>query len=177
MFSIRKSVLPPNTLLSMYAENNAYVDCYWTDVSGNRTLSEYIFAFYTTPLFRVERAILAVSVSKPSTDEQARQLAQGARDSFAAWSVENRSEHQILMCDFVGRTRSWLMVVPGKESSTRLYFGSAVVPIRDPRTGKTTIGLGYRALLGFHQVYSVLLLYAAKQRLKIQSSTMGNVTI
>ena len=52
-------------------------------------------------------------------------------EKFAAWHVENRSENEILMCDFRGRTRSWLMVAPVStvsDARTRLYFGSAVVP-------------------------------------------------
>ena len=69
-------------------------------------------AFYTTWLFRLERWILRLAVARPSTDEEAHQLARGEREAFAAWSVEARAPDQLLMCDFTGRTRSWLMVVP-----------------------------------------------------------------
>ena len=102
-------------------------------------------------------------------DHEARQLSDGAGETFAAWHVEDRSENEILMRDFGGRTRSWLMIAPMNTRSstrTRLYFGSAVVPIRNPKTGNLSLGFNYHALLGFHRVYSVLLLYSAKLRLR-----------
>ena len=141
------------------------MDCYWTEISDQVSFSEFVSAFYTTPLFRLERFILKLSVAKPSTNTKARQLAEGSCDTFAAWYVEARSENELLMCDFVGRTRSWLMIVPANitnNSRTRLYFGSAVVPKRDPKTGELSLGFAYQALLGVHKIYSVLLLYAAK---------------
>jgi len=49
--------------------------------------------------------------------------------------------------------------------STRLFFGSAVVPIVDKRSGAVRMGAAYRALLGFHKLYSRLLLHAAVGRL------------
>ena len=123
-------------------------------------------AFYTTWLFRLERWILRFAVARPSTDEEARQLARGERAAFAAWSVEARATDQLLMCDFTGRTRSWLMVAPAAGASgTRLYFGSAVVPVRDPKTGETGLGPVHGPLIGFHKVYSRMLLRAAARRL------------
>lgn len=120
-------------------------------------------AFYTTWLFRLERWILRLAVARPSTDEEARQLARGEREAFAAWSVEARAPDQLLMCDFTGRTRSWLMVAPA--AGTRLYFGSVVVPVRDPKTGETGLGPVHGPLIGFHKLYSRLLLGAAARRL------------
>ena len=145
------------------------MDCYWTEFTGQVSFSEFVFAFYTTFLFKLERYILKFSVSKPSTDQQARQLADGKIRSFAAWQVENRGDNELLMCDFVGRTRSWLMAVPVHttgDTRTRLYFGSAVVPVRNLKTGDLSLGLVYQGLLGFHKIYSVLLLYSAASRLR-----------
>lgn len=162
MLSIEKCTIPANTMLDKYSSmTGAYVDCYTTEIYGQVTFPEFIFSFYTTPLFKLERLILKVTVSKPSTDSQSRQLADGETNKFAAWTVENRSENELLMCDFLGRTRSWLMV-KGSNTQTQLYFGSAVVP----KTGKTSLEFGYQALLGFHQIYSVLLLYSARSKLK-----------
>jgi hypothetical protein len=82
--------------------------------------------------------------------------------------VEDRAANQLLMCDLAGRTRSWLMVAPlqaGGASSTRLYFGSAVVPVRDMASGQPRMGLLFKALLGFHKLYSRILLQAARSRL------------
>jgi hypothetical protein len=165
MLSIEKCPAPANTLLRKYSMIGAYTDCYWTKVPGQVSFPEFILAFYTTPLFKLERFLLKLFVTKPSTDIQARQLAEGICDTFAAWRVEARSANEILMCDFRGRTRSWLMLVPAdKAGRTQLYFGSAVIP--NAKTGTLSLGFGYQALLGFHQIYSVLLLYSAKLRLQ-----------
>jgi hypothetical protein len=166
MFSIEKRMVPADSFLHKYAIDGAYVDCYSTEILGHVSFPEFIFAFYTTPLFKLERFILNLTVSKPSTDQQARQIADGDIEKFAAWSVENRSENEILMCDFLRRTRSWLMVVHANGVRTRLYFGSAVVPRQNSKTGKPSIGLGFQALLGFHKIYSRLLLYSAKSRIR-----------
>ncbi len=166
MFSIEKCPVPANTMLDKYSVNGSYVDCYLTEILGRVSFPEFIFAFYTTPLFKIERLILKLTVLKPSTDIGARQLADGVSEKFAAWSVESRSENEILMCDFLGRTRSWFMVAPVDGTRTQLYFGSAISSREDSKTGKLSLGLGFRALLGFHKAYSVLLLYSAKSRIK-----------
>ena len=145
--------------------NGAYTDCFQTQVPGRVSLSKFIFAFYTTPLFKLERLILKLTAAKPSTDIQARQLANGSTSEFAAWHVENRKENELLMCDFRGRTRSWFMVNSMNTDSdpgTHLYFGSAVVPRRTSKTERPSLELAFQALLGFHQIYSVLLLYSAR---------------
>ena len=173
MFSIKKCSIPDGALLGRYSRDGAYTDCYATDVSGAVSHAQYVMAFYTTLIFKLERVILRWAVSRPSTDAQAKQLAEGSIDTFAAWHVENRSENQLLMADFRGRTRSWLMVVPvfsGGDAHTRLYFGSAVVPVQNSETGTSSPGHGFRALLGFHKIYSEVLLYSAKARLEAQLS-------
>ncbi len=132
------------------------------------THAEFVTAFYVTPLFRLERWLLAFLVARPSTDAEAKALASGNRDSFAAWNVEGRADDQLLMCDFRGRTRSWLMIARiggGDSSGTRLYFGSAVIPTIHRQSGRYTLGFAYRALLGFHKLYSRMLLRAASARL------------
>jgi hypothetical protein len=72
------------------------------------------------------------------------------------------------MCDLHGNTRSWLMIAPEGQSNTRLYFGSAVVAREDRATGERSLGWQFRALLGFHRVYSLVLLHAARARLRTQ---------
>lgn len=124
-------------------------------------------AFYTTWIFKLERAILKWAVSRASTDLDAKRLAEGEIDRFSAWSVEDRNDNQLLMCDFQGRTRSWLMTLPAGDqdtATTGLYFGSAVVAQSNP-SGAAKMGLLFRALLGFHKIYSRILLHAAKTRL------------
>ena len=149
---IEEGPLPGSALLQKYARSGAYTDCFHTDILDNVSLPKFVEAFYTTWLFKLERFILRLLAKKPSTDAEAKQVAAGERENFAAWYVEDRNEHQLLMSDFRDHTRSWFMVVPG-----RLYFGSAVVPKDRP---------SYKLLLGFHRLYSRLLLSAAKSRLQ-----------
>jgi hypothetical protein len=167
---MKKCPVPANTMLDRYSTDGAYTDCYQTEVPVPIAFPDFIFTFYTTPLFKLERFILKLLVAKPSTDLQARALAEGSCNKFAAWHVEGRSENEILMCDFRGCTRSWLMVVPLNASRTKIYFGSAVVQIRDKRTGKQSLGFGFKSLLGFHKIYSVLLLHFARANIKRQLS-------
>ncbi|MEX2151530.1 MAG: hypothetical protein WD793_15055 [Steroidobacteraceae bacterium] len=132
-----------------------------TEVSRPVAQAEYVEAFYTSDVFKLERLILKLLVARPSTDQQARELATGQRGTFAAWGVEARAPDQLLLCDFQGRTRSWLMT-----SGTCLYFGSAVVPVAARGSRKTGLGFAFRALLGFHRLYSRALLNAAVRRLQ-----------
>ena len=172
MGAIRPCELPSSALLRKYQQGGAWADCYSTEIARHVSHSDYVEAFYTTPLFKVERRLLSWFVAKPSTDAEARQLAAGELDSFAAWNVEARNEGQLLMADFQGRTRSWLMVAAangGPGESTCLYFGSAIIPEVNARTGAQTTGLAFRSLLGFHNLYSRALLSAAKARIEHQS--------
>ena len=175
--SITACALPPDSLLQGIANSGAYVDCYTTTINRSVSQAAFIEAFYTTAIFKLERLILRMAVARPSTDTEAGQLARGERDSFAAWTVEQRSDEQLLLRDFAGATRSWLMVssLPTDQSSmTRLYFGSAVVPVRDPETGRSRMSFAFSALLGFHKLYARALLLAAKSRL-IRKTQSRNV--
>lgn len=173
MFSITSCDVPSDVLLSKYRNltgpDGAYADCYQTSVSRSVSLADFVFAFYSSPAFRPERVLLGLAVSKPSTDEDARQLANADVDRFSAWSVEDRTDTELLLCDYMGRTRSWLRVVPtGTQTAPRttLQFGSAVVPRKDPTTGEATVSIVFRALTGFHDLYSRVLLQGAKARLE-----------
>lgn len=170
MFSrVEACPLPGNALLHRYANTGAYTDCFRADVVGHITHAQLVQTFYTTWVFKLERWILSWSVGKPSTDEQALQLARGEIHRFAAWMVEDRCDGQILLTDFVHRTRSWLMCEPIEINSvagTRLYFGSAVIPSINKDTGSLELSGGFRALLSFHKLYSVVLLESARRRLK-----------
>ena len=168
MSTIQPAELPREALLNKYRREGAYTDCYVMDVAGAVPQAAYVEAFYTTALFKAERLILSLFAAKPSSDAQVKQLASGEITDFAAWSVEGRCANQLLLCDYLGRTRSWLMidsVTSNDGPATRLYFGSAVVPARNRKTGKGEMGLIFRALLGFHKLYSVALLRAAVSRL------------
>ena len=170
MFSaIDETELPKQALLTRYqgdqAEVPGYTDCFVTTVPGDHRLAHLIEAFYTGRVFKLERWILAVLAKRPSTDQQAHELATGQRSDFAAWTVEAREEQQILLCPFDNNTRSWLMVEPiDGGNQTKLYFGSAVVAKADS-SGNTASPWWMRPLLGFHKLYSKVLLNAARKQL------------
>jgi hypothetical protein len=172
MPTIRACELPEGALLRKYRERGAYTDCYVTEVARPVSRPEYVEAFYTTAVFKIERGILKWLAARPSTDMEASQLASGALSSFAAWTVEGQATDQLLLRDFSGRTRSWLMVQPiendDRSASTRLYFGSAVVPVVSAGSGEPSPGFAFGSLLGFHKLYSRVLLNAASARLARQ---------
>ena len=168
---IQPHTLPTHALLTKYANSPAYTDCFVTEVARTVSHAEFVEAFYTGGLFKFERFLLRVLISKPSTDLQARQLAAGELNEFAAWRVEARAVDQLLLCAVDGRTRSWLMVsaadAPGR---TRLYFGSALLPKPTSMNSsdvnsKPNLGFVFKALLGFHNFYSRALLRSAASRL------------
>lgn len=164
MARITACELPEDALLARYRANGAYTDCYSTSVPNRVAHARYVEAFYTTPLFKVERLLLKWFAGRPSTDAEAQRLAAGEIATFAAWSVEARQDDQLLLCDVTGRTRSWLMSTPDPTAptpTTTLYFGSAVVPQKP----HGPMGAGFRALLGFHHLYSRALLRSAVMRL------------
>ena len=160
--------LPPGALLDRYVRADAFVDCYVTELATPISLAQFVEAFYTTPVFGIERLLLKLFVARPSTDAQVRQLAAGEIETFAAWHVEDRNAAQLLLADFTGRTRSWLMVatdVADGTAITRLHFGSAVIPVTNAKSGRRAQGFVFSALLGFHKLYSRALLSAARRRL------------
>lgn len=161
------SELPTSALLRNYAHGGGYTDCYFIEVRRSISLAGYVEAFYTTWVFKLERWILTHAVNKPSSDRDARRVARAEINFFAAWTVEGRAPDQLLMCDYLRRTRSWFMVVP-IDAGTRLYFGSAVVPVRR-KSGELTLGSTYSALMGFHKLYSRILLRSARSRLMRES--------
>ena len=159
--TVRSRPLPENALLGAHARDGHYTDCWAVDLPAAVSHAQYVEAFYTTWVFRLERWILRWAIARPSTDGEARALGAGTIGRFSAWSVEARAPGQLLMRDeFTRRTRSWLMVEPLGADGTRLYFGSAVVRAQDGRLGGK-----FSALLGFHSLYSRILLGAARRRL------------
>ena len=155
------ATLPARALLQPYARDGHYTDCWVAEVARGVTHAEYVTAFYTTWVFKLERFILRWAIARPSSDAQAAQLAAGALERFSAWRVEARADNQLLMRDeFTRRTGSWLMTEALPGGGTRLYFGSVVVRERDGGMGRR-----FNLLLGFHTLYSRILLGAARRRL------------
>ena len=167
MSSVQPCEVPSSSLLNKYKDGHAFTDCYCIEVDGAVPLAIFVEAFYTTSLFKLERFLLTWLARRPSSDEQARALAAGEADTFAAWHVEDRRDNQLLVS--AGRTRSWLMVesLANTEAlpATRLYFGSAVVAKPNAPGANPELGFVFHALLGFHKLYSKALLRAAAARL------------
>jgi hypothetical protein len=170
MFSITQHAVPDDALLRTYEGGDRPErwrksgDCFAVSVDRLVPLAEFVFAFYTSPVFRIERVILRLLAGAPSTDTDARGLADGSGISFAVWRVGERTATQLLMCDRYERTRSWFRVVPLRDGKTLLQFGSAVASRGGDQPGTRIRVSLFRPLLKFHVVYSQLLLHAAKRR-------------
>jgi len=168
MSKIVETEVPHNALSAQYEKQGAFVDCYYIDIRKEVTLESYLRAFYTTSLFKTERAILSIATFKPAFDTQAVELALGTAENYSVWTVETRLSNQIMLREFTGRTRSWLMVhkPSGNEATlTRLFFGSVVMPKKVSESGKSAFGLLFHVLGGFHKIYSRALLRAAYKKL------------
>jgi hypothetical protein len=138
-------------------------DCFSVAVAQPVSLSDFVYAFYTSPVFRIERAILRILAGAPSTDAEARGAADGSGSSFAIWRVGERTTTQLLMCDRFERTRSWFQVAPMEGGGTLLRFGSAVAVSWNRETEALSVGRGFRWLTGFHVLYSRVLLSVARR--------------
>jgi hypothetical protein len=170
MFSITREPVPDDALLKTYRGAvrperwGTYADCFAVDVDHDVSLSDFVFAFYTSRVFRLEGFILRVLLGVSASVADARALAGGSSDKFSAWYLGERTATQLLLCDRYERTRSWLGVTPLISGGTRLRFGSAVAARRD-KTGVPSLGGGFHFLLWFHILYSQVLLHAAKRNL------------
>jgi hypothetical protein len=156
---VRSAELPADVLLDRYHQSGHFTDCRVVEVAGSVSLGELIAAFYNSAAFRPERWLLGLVLGRGANAADVASLAAGTTERFAAWTVEARLPDQILLCDFQGKTRSWLMVEP-LSKGTRLYFGSAVVTSRSRFDAFV-----FRALLWLHAAYSQVLLRSAAKAL------------
>ena len=166
---ISEPPLPDDALLQRFADSGDYTDCFTTRIDVDVSFAGYVEAFYTTGVFKAERFILKWLVSRPSTDAEAKSLSLGEINEFAAWRMLERTDNQLLMMDFRGQTCSWFKLEPDGDGQ-QLYFGSAVIRNRKTASGRRLGGI-HRALLGFHRLYSRILLRAAVKRLSKSGAT------
>ncbi len=153
--------VPRDALLQAYVGNGAtYTDCFEVMSPVAVSLPDFIDAFYTTWLFRLERAVLVLPLRRRVRDAEVRALAGGA-DRFAVWRVEAREDGQILLCDQGGHTRSWLAISAKDGGVTRLLFGSAVVAAEGQELGR-----GIRFVMPLHRFYARALLRLAERKLR-----------
>jgi hypothetical protein len=171
MAAISRESVPEDSLLRTFRGGahperwGRYADCFAVRIDRNVTLAQFVFAFYTSPLFRIERGLLRLLINAPSSRAEARAVADGASDKFAAWYVGERTATQLLMCDRYERTRSWFRVETESAGGTRLLFGSAVAAKRGDRADAPQRAAAFSLLLSFHVLYSRALLRAAKANL------------
>jgi hypothetical protein len=160
MHHVKAVPIPADALLARYVASGDFADCYTVTVPGTVSLADFMSAFYTTPIFKVERWLLARFLNHPSTDDDARRLAQGQLTRFSAWNIESRQASQALLA--AGRTRSWFMVSQRSTppGTTALIFGSAVLQRKHGG-----MGWAFHALSGFHKLYSHVLLASAVRSL------------
>ncbi len=147
MAKIESIAVPKGSLLAEFDPPVAYRDCFMREVSGTVSLEAFIERFYCSTAFRLERIALGL-IGRGANNADAQAVAHGKVDSFAAWTVIERREDQILLQDFQGATASWLSVQPNGQS-TRLLFGSWVRKPDRPIV---------KALMPFHRWYSRVLL-------------------
>ena len=154
MPAVSDSSIPESALLRRYIGEERFADCYSVSIASTVTLEMFIVAFYTSRLFWLERLILRFLAGRPSTEDDVRNLATARASRFAAWKVEARTQNEILLADDTGRTRSWLMVSDGStpdQSATTLFFGSALIPRVNAKTGERRMGPLFSPLLGLHK--------------------------
>ena len=178
MSKIIEAEIPSHALSAKYLEEGAFVDCYYIEIPEEITLDKYIEAFYTTPLFKVERTILSIATFKSATDRDAAELSLGKSSSYSIWTVESRKSNQVLLCDFTRKTRSWLMVKTSKNEDSvisRLFFGSVVVPSKVSESGHASFGLLFHLFSRFHLSYSKALLNAAYKKLLRKNKHIKNI--
>jgi hypothetical protein len=171
MPAITHESVPQDALLRTYRGGahperwGRYADCFALSVDRDITLAQFVFAFYTSPLFRIERGLLRLLINARSSRADARAIADGTSDKFAAWYVGQRTATQLLMCDRYERTRSWFRAEPQSGGGTRLQFGSAVAAQRGEKTDVPQRPAAFGLLRSFHVLYSRALLRAAKANL------------
>lgn len=169
MATVTHGALPNDALLRTYRGGprperwRESGDCFAVSVDRVVSLAEFVFAFYTSPVFRIERLILGLLAGTLSTESEALRLAEGHETSFAIWRVGERTATQLLMCDRYEWTRSWFRVVPLNDGKTLLQFGSAVASRKGGQSSTRTSGGLFRLLLKFHVAYSRVLLHAARR--------------
>ncbi len=169
MFSALSAEPPASSLLLTLKQRGDFIDCYKIEIPARVTQAQFVEAFYTTRLFKAERFILRFLANRPSSDIEAKDLAEGSTDRFAVWRVTERKADQLLLTEQSGRTRSWLMSMPSADGkTTTLFFGSSIIGRTNAKTGKQEFSRLFHALLGLHDLYSRRLLQAAATALSIR---------
>lgn len=168
VMSLHSGSAPEGALIRRYTTSpGGYSDCFYVDIPADVTLSDYILAFFSTPIFRMERLLLNLIPSGRSNAQCVLDLASGAGERMAGWKTETRNENQLLLAVGNGPIRTWLMVQGNQPANekTRLYFGSAVLPTKMTKEGRPQLASVFQLFLSLHIIYSRLLIWWAARDL------------
>lgn len=157
------SARPASVLVDAYADRGDYVDCFAVDVPHAAGIADLIDGFFGSRAFQPERWLLT-AIGRPSNSAELSALASGERNAIAAWTVEARNAHEILLCDFLKFTRCWLMVQPTPAGS-KLHFGTVFARRERQTVGLSILHAVFAALRPLHSLYARTLLNSARARL------------
>lgn len=179
MYAIVKQDVARDSLLATYRGGagperwGLYQDCFSVPVDRVVSLSEFVFEFYSSPVFRLERWLLGLVLGAKASEADLKAVAAGVSKEFSVWRVADRTVTQLLLCDRFERTRSWLRVLPLGGGRTLLQFGSAVAARRNPADGTLKLDTLILSLLWFHALYSRILLWAAYLRIRRRNRALN----
>ena len=161
MPTVSETPLPEDSLLrASSAQTGGYTDCFEARVllgdAPDRAFERFVFLFFDSWLFRLERIVLRLAGKGPKTLTDPLALARGEVGRFAAWHVEDRGPTELLMAVTNTPILTWLSIAED-GGHARLRFGSAI----RPHVGSGRIHWGFRVTMGAHRTYSRLLLRAA----------------
>src|SRR3546814_949340 len=98
MPKIHATRLPNGALLEQYSASGAYTDCYSATLVGHISLADFMGVFYTTPIFKLERWILAKVLQLPSTDQRSEEhtseLQSLMRISYAVFCLNKKHNNR-----------------------------------------------------------------------------------
>jgi hypothetical protein len=148
----RSTRIQPEGLLSKIEEAAQYKDAFdipKPQTKENNELEHYIRAFYTSPLFKLERFIISLT-GNHVTDDYINNLRFKVGDKLILWEVIGRKDNEVLFRWKYGSANglTWLSVKDNK-----LQFGSGV--------GHDVNLVAAMA----HRLYSRLLIYSASKNL------------
>lgn len=164
MYKVSRTRVPKNTLLKTYeAMEGSEADCFQVDVEGRPDIQRFIRIFFDTWVFRLERRVLSLMGVDYATTDDVIALAKGRQSSLAAWTTLERNANEIILAFDKPTGRTWLQVSTSDEGAetTRLSFGSALLPKRHSSKSKPAIGKLLKASLPIHRLYARILLAAA----------------
>lgn len=154
--SLRSSSITPEGLLG--SASTPHKDSYSiTKSSDESDIKNYARAFYTSPLFKIERLILKYGLGYSITDEQILNTDFNIGDKVLLWEVVGRTKDEVMLRfkhnDFSGLT--WM-----KIEEDKLKFGSGL-------DDATSISL--KLSLAFHYLYSRMLIYTTDKFLSYKT--------